>query len=57
MNTDAKFYTEKKIKWTNDPINTLGIDLSNDTNQLSNNYDKIITNLETVCNIWFYRSK
>ena len=36
--TDAKCYTQKKIKWSNDYINTLGIDLFNNNEDLCKNF-------------------
>ena len=55
-NTDAKLYTTRKIKWTNNPINTLGIDLYQNADELDKNYEKIMHKLATVSEMWFYRN-
>lgn len=32
--TDTKLYTDKQVKWTNEPINVLGVFVSDDVNAL-----------------------
>ena len=32
-NTDAKFYSSRRVKWTNEPITVLGIKVTNERNQ------------------------
>ena len=54
-NTNAKIYTSKQFKWANDYIETLGVNVSNDKNLLSANFNKIITKMKAVAGIWYYR--
>ena len=54
VNTNAKVYTTHKIKWSNDYINTLGIDLYNSTRKRNVNFESIIAKLKTVSNMWYY---
>jgi hypothetical protein len=45
------------IKWTNGPIKTLGITISNDlTEMLQNNFEPRILDVQNVLNIWFSRN-
>ena len=55
-NTDAKCYTFRKVKWTNDPVNTLGLDLYMSEKEMLLNYDKIVEKLLAITEIWQYRS-
>ena len=55
-NSDAKLYTHRKITWANHPINTLGIDLYQNPKELMGNFNQIVNKMETISNIWFYRS-
>ena len=55
-NSNAKLFTTHKIHWTNDPINTLGIDLFTSESDLITNYEKIIVKMQTISKLWFYRS-
>ena len=54
--TNAKVYTVKNVKWTNSPINSLGIDLFQTKEEMKINFNKIVLKLRTVSNLWFYRS-
>ena len=54
--TDAKCYTTKMIKWSNEYINMLGIDLYNKTSDLCNNLCSILLKLQMVSAIWYYRT-
>ena len=38
-NSDAKLYTENDIKWTNDAVNVLGVNVSGNERDLSKNYE------------------
>ena len=55
-NTNAKCYTIRKIKWTNDPVNTLSVDLFMSEKQMLCNYKKIVTKLMAVSEIGMYRN-
>ena len=53
-NTDAKIYTKKEVKWSNESINTLGVDLYYEN--MEQNFDKIVLKMETVAKTWYYRN-
>ena len=53
-NSDAKLYFQQKLCWTNEPINTLGMEISNDVDKIMQNFQTIINKIETVANIWYY---
>ena len=53
-NSNAKFYTKKRITWSNDPINTLGIDLH--LSNLDKNFEKILIKLKSIAQLWYYCS-
>ena len=55
MNSSAIFYTTRAVKWTNNPVNTLGMDLRN-FNDLDKNFDSVMNKLEVVSKMWYYRS-
>ena len=54
-NSNAKVYTSKELKWSNEYVETLGINMSNDKDILTNNFNKVIEKMETVSKIWYYR--
>ena len=54
-NTNAKFYTIRPVRWTNDPVNTLGIDL-HEYDTLGKNFESIIHKLEIISKMWYYRN-
>ena len=55
-NSNAKFYTSRKLNWSNTYINTLGIDISNDKAAIVNkNFEKVFIKLRTTANLWYYR--
>ena len=52
-NSDAKFYSSRKIKWTNEPINILGIHVSHDEEQCFQlNFEPIIKKAESILKNW-----
>ena len=53
-NSDAKLFTPRKIKWSNDFINTLGIDLFNEPTKRDQNFQQIINKMKVVSNLWYY---
>ena len=55
-NTCAKCYTIRPVKWTNDTVNTLGIDLYTSYNDLCKNYNSSLVKLRTICQLWYYRN-
>ena len=52
--TNAKLYTKRKIKWTSEMVNTLGIDLYNSVNMLKKNFEKILLKIDTVTKMWYF---
>ena len=51
----AKFYTVRAVKWTNNPVNTLGVELRQYAD-LEKNFDGVMNKLEVVSKMWYYRS-
>ena len=54
-NTNAKVYTTRKVVWSNDAINTLGVDISNNVSKESN-FRKIIAKLKAISKMWYHRT-
>ena len=54
--TDAKLFTQKKIKWENCKINTLGVDLYNDSLERDQNIRDVINRMKSVSKMWYYRN-
>ena len=54
-NSDAKFYTVRPVRWTNDAVNTLGIDLHK-YEDLEKNLENTICKLKVICKMWYHRS-
>ena len=52
-NTNAKLYTKKQLRWSNDVINTLGFNLYH--NNFDENLNQVIIKLKTVAKLWYYR--
>ena len=46
---------KRKVKWSNEYINTLGIDIGNSDEVLKQNFTKVIAKLRTVSKMWYYR--
>ena len=53
-NSNAKLYVNRKVKWSSESINTLGIDLYYD--HMDRNFDKICDKMRTVMETWYYRT-
>ena len=52
-NSNARFYSEKRLHWTNEPINVLGVDVSTDIKQaIDLNYSRIVKKAINVLNKW-----
>ena len=51
-NTDAKLITPRKINWSNDYINTLGVDLYNDTELREQNLTDIVNKMQVISKMW-----
>ena len=55
-NTNAKFYTIKPIQWSNNFINTLGVDIHNKKSDLCANFDNVLNKMRAVSEVWYYRN-
>ena len=51
-NTEAMLYTQNSIKWTNQPIKVLGIEVGYEEDNTLRNYTEIITKMTAVLNSW-----
>lgn len=57
QNLDAKLYTSKPFKWTNDTIKILGIDIDHDNGIMrKKNFESVLKKVNNVCQIWANRS-
>ena len=54
--SNAKMFTTRKVNWSNDYVNTLGVDLFNDPEKREANITDIINKMKVVSNIWYYRN-
>ena len=56
-NTDAKLYTTKQFKWTNEAFPLLGIDISEDQELVTKtNFNKVILKMEETALLWEQRN-
>ena len=55
-NSDAILYTQKNLKWSNEAIETLGVDINCDGSIPSSNYDKIIVKMKRTMENWYNRT-
>ena len=55
-NTDAKLYTSRNINWTNEGINTLGVDISQRQTCKDENFQSVIAKMKAVAKIWYFRT-
>ena len=56
-NSDAKIYTEKPLNWSNEPMNVLGVLVTDHPQQLvSINYQPVIAQMKNVLKSWSRRS-
>ena len=54
--TNARFYSKKKINWTSDPVNILGIWVSYNNDEVFKlNIDPLVKRAENVLNLWRVR--
>ena len=54
-NSNAKMFTQKAIRWTNDPFELLGVQVSNNETDL-NNYKPNVEKMNNVLNTWYNRN-
>ena len=55
-NSDAKLYTTKEFRWSDDDIKMLGVMISNNAEQSSAGYDPTIDKMEGIMNQWYHRN-
>ena len=54
--SDAKLYTQKNFKWTNNPTVLLGIEVGSDLSKVTeNNFKKLIKKIENILKLWSNR--
>ena len=54
--TNAKFYSAAKLRWTNEPINVLGVWVSNvEQENIDMNLKPIIEKAKTLLDMWYHR--
>ena len=55
-NTNAKFYSQRKIDWPNEPVNVLGYWVShNHDEQLKLNLNPLIDKVRAILSLWYHR--
>ena len=54
--SSAKLYTPRGVKWSNEFVNTLGIDISTDEKIVKRNLNDTIAKMKAVSSMWYYRS-
>ena len=56
-NSNAKFYSTKKLQWTNDPINVLGILITTEKNEIiQKNLEPAMEKAKNVLKLWVHRN-
>lgn len=56
-NTNAIMYTKRPLAWTNDPINVLGVTVSDrEAESMQCNFQDIINKVKVITNLWVSRS-
>ena len=56
-NTDAKLYSARKLPWTNNSINILGVEIMHDDiSTLEKNYNSIVSKVDQIINSWTHRN-
>ena len=55
-NSSAKFITPKKVNWSNDFVNTLQVNLYNDSKDRDQNIIEIVNKMHAVYNMRYYRT-
>ena len=55
-NTNAKIYTCKPIKWSDDDIDMLGVIIKNTDRQSNEGFDTCIEKMANVSELWFHRN-
>ena len=57
QNSDAKFYSNRKLIWSDEPIHTLGVHITHDVNkQVKLNIEPLISKTEAILKIWSSRN-
>ena len=55
-NPNAELYTKRGVKWTNESINVLGVEIAkSNENLLSRNYEPLLQKTSTILNMWARR--
>ena len=57
QNSNARFFSNRKVNWINTPLNILGIYVSHDWDEcLKLNYEPLITKTRDILNVWKLRN-
>ena len=54
--SDATLYTARSYIWSNEPIDTLGIQIACDGKEVPDNYGKVIEKVTSTCGSWYLRT-
>ena len=55
LNTNAELYTQKNYKWSDGPIDTLGVKIMGDGTGYPSSFDEVMTKLTRTCETWYNR--
>ena len=54
--SNAKLFTQKDFKWSNDAIQLLGVKINGDGSICNENFDVIISKVKNICSQWMNRN-
>ena len=56
VDSNAKLFTLKNMKWSNEALHTLGIFMNCDGSPVDRNYRDVINKIHNICSIWVNRN-
>ena len=54
--TQARLYTQEDIKWTNGPINVLGVEITAEDQAITSNFEAVVQKVEGILKTWSSRN-
>ena len=55
VDSDAELITQKQLKWSSEPLESLGIKFACDGSEVLSNYEEILTKIRNTCKTWVNR--
>ena len=56
IKSDARLYTTQNLKWTDGPIDMLGVQLATDGSMVPANFEKILSKVRSACDNWYNKT-